>query len=200
MGYPGKNHKSYQTPKRPWEKSRIESETRLVIEYGLRNKREVWKAQEHLRKYRKAARNLLALGSGALRTRTSYDSKKEELISHLQRAGLLGPDANIDDVLSLKVQTRARTPSPDHCVPQGTRTVAETGPAADHPRPYRDCRAGVSTSPVTMSPGRTRARLPITARPRSLATPIQKKSGLPNPHQTPSRPPVDSADTLHGEG
>ena len=39
MGYPGKNHKAYQTPKRPFEKTRIETETRLVIEYGLRNKR-----------------------------------------------------------------------------------------------------------------------------------------------------------------
>jgi small subunit ribosomal protein S4 len=105
MGYPGKNHKSYQPPKRPWEKTRIESETRLVIEYGLRNKREVWKAQEHLRKYRKAARNLLALGSSAAH-KDLYDAKKEELISHLQRAGLLGPDADIDDVLSLKVQTQ----------------------------------------------------------------------------------------------
>jgi small subunit ribosomal protein S4 len=104
MGYPGKNHKSYQTPKRPWEKSRIESETRLVIEYGLRNKREVWKAQEHLRKYRKGARNLLALGSDPAH-KEQYESKKEELISHLQRAGLLGPDAGIDDVLSLKIQT-----------------------------------------------------------------------------------------------
>jgi small subunit ribosomal protein S4 len=105
MGYPGKNHKTYQPPKRPWEKSRIESETRLVIEYGLRNKREVWKAQEHLRKYRKAARNLLALGSDSAH-KEQYDAKKEELISHLQRAGLLGPDADIDDVLSLKVQTQ----------------------------------------------------------------------------------------------
>ena len=105
MAYPGKNYKSYQTPKRPWEKSRIEAETRLVIEYGLRNKREVWKAQAHLRKYRKAARNLLALGSSAAH-KDVYDSKKEELISHLQRAGLLGPDANIDEVLALKVQTQ----------------------------------------------------------------------------------------------
>ena len=105
MGYPGKNHKSYQPPKRPWEKSRIEAETRLVIEYGLRNKREVWKAQEHLRKYRRAARNLLALGSSAA-DKDLYEAKKEELISHLQRAGLLGPDAGIDDVLSLKVQTQ----------------------------------------------------------------------------------------------
>lgn len=105
MGYPGKNHKSYQTPKRPFEKTRIENETRLVIEYGLRNKREVWKAQAALRKYRKAARELLALGSSAA-NRDLYETKKEELIGHLQRAGLLGPDAGIDDVLSLKVQTQ----------------------------------------------------------------------------------------------
>ena len=105
MGYPGKNHKAYQTPKRPFEKTRIENETRLVIEYGLRNKREVWKAQEALRKYRKAARELLALGS-SVAGREKYEAKKEELISHLQRSGLLGPDAGIDDVLSLKVQTQ----------------------------------------------------------------------------------------------
>ena len=103
MAYPGKNTKSYQTPKRPWEKSRIESETRLVIEYGLRNKREVWKAQEHLRKYRKAARSLLALGSSSANV-ALYDTKKEELISHLQRSGILGADADIDAILSLKVQ------------------------------------------------------------------------------------------------
>ena len=105
MGYPGKNHKSYQPPKRPWEKTRIEAETRLVVEYGLRNKREVWKAQEYLRKYRKGARSLLALGSSAVDA-ALYAAKKEELISSLQRNGLLGPDADIADVLSLKIQTQ----------------------------------------------------------------------------------------------
>jgi small subunit ribosomal protein S4 len=102
MGYPGKNHKSYQTPKRPFEKTRIEDETRLVIEYGLRNKREVWKAQSHLRRYRKAARELLALMSNSAE-KDRFDAKKEELISHMQRAGLLGADADIDNVLALKV-------------------------------------------------------------------------------------------------
>ncbi len=105
MGYPGKNHKAYQTPKRPFEKTRIEDETRLVIEYGLRNKREVWKAQSILRKYRKAARSLLALMSSTT-DRTLVEAKKAELISHMQRAGLLGPDADIDNVLSLKVQAQ----------------------------------------------------------------------------------------------
>jgi small subunit ribosomal protein S4 len=105
MGYPGKNHKSYQTPKRPFEKTRIEEETRLVIEYGLRNKREIWKAQSNLRRYRKAARELLALMSGTAQ-QALFDAKKAELIGHLQRTGLLGPDADIDNVLALKVQAQ----------------------------------------------------------------------------------------------
>jgi small subunit ribosomal protein S4 len=103
MGYPGKNHKTYQTPKRPWEKTRIEDETRLVIEYGLRNKRDVWKAQNILRKYRKAARDLLVLMAEGS-DRVKFESKKAELMEHLQRAGLIGADADIDKILSLKVQ------------------------------------------------------------------------------------------------
>jgi small subunit ribosomal protein S4 len=102
MGYPGKNHKQYQTPKRPFEKTRIEEETRLVIEYGLRNKREVWKAQAYLRRYRKAARDLLSLMSAGVDVQI-FETKKAVLIDHIQRMGLLGPDADIDDVLSLKV-------------------------------------------------------------------------------------------------
>ncbi|HII75542.1 MAG TPA: 30S ribosomal protein S4 [Methanolinea sp.] len=105
MGYPGKNHKQYQTPKRPFEKTRIEEENRLMIEYGLRNKREVWKAASHLRRYRKAARDLLALMSTGT-DRALFEAKKAELIGHLQRTGLLGPDADIDNVLSLKVQNQ----------------------------------------------------------------------------------------------
>jgi small subunit ribosomal protein S4 len=103
MGYPGKNHKQYQTPKRPFELSRIEEETRLVIEYGLRNKREVWIAKSALRRYRKAARDIIALQSAGA-GQDAIDRKKSELIGHLNRIGILGPSADIDDVLSLRVE------------------------------------------------------------------------------------------------
>ncbi len=103
MGYPGKNHKQYQTPKRPFELSRIEEETRLVIEYGLRNKREVWIAKSALRRYRKAARDIIALQSAGA-SAEAIDRKRNELIGHLNRIGVLSRDAGIDDVLSLRVE------------------------------------------------------------------------------------------------
>ena len=80
----------------------FQEETKPVIEYGLRNKREVWKAQEHLRRYRRAARDLLSLMSAGT-SEDVFNEKKSILIDHMQRVGLLGPDADIDNVLSLKV-------------------------------------------------------------------------------------------------
>ncbi|HRR88050.1 MAG TPA: 30S ribosomal protein S4 [Methanoculleus sp.] len=103
MAYPGKNHKQYATPKRRFEKTRLDDEKRLVIDYGLRNKRELWKAQSILRKYRAAARELVALRSAGI-TAEIYQTKKDQLISHLYRYGLVGENADVGDVLALKVE------------------------------------------------------------------------------------------------
>jgi small subunit ribosomal protein S4 len=103
MGYPGKNHKQYETPNRPFEKTRIEEESRLVIAYGLRNKRELWKAQSTLRRYRRGAREMLALAS-ARADPLLLERKRGELIGHLQRMGLMGPNGDIEAVLALKVE------------------------------------------------------------------------------------------------
>ena len=60
MGYPGKSRKMYARPRTPWQTERIAGEVEVVKAYGLRNKRELWKAQAVLKKYRQASRKLLA--------------------------------------------------------------------------------------------------------------------------------------------
>lgn len=102
MGYPGKNKKSYNTPKHPWQAARIEPEVELIKRYGLRNKREVWKAHSELKKYREIARKLLAQSiKGKIEGHVKTDV--ENILNHLKRYGILKTDAVLDDILSLDV-------------------------------------------------------------------------------------------------
>ena len=60
MGKPKFSKKKYETPNHPWKEARIKAENELVAKYGLKNKREIWKAEPALRNYRGQARGLLA--------------------------------------------------------------------------------------------------------------------------------------------
>ncbi len=104
MGCPGKNTKQYSSPKRRFEKSRIESERTLAITYGLRNKREIWRATEVLRKHRGGAREVLAMTSSIGSEAPKTIACRDELVATLQRYGIIGPDAAMDNILSLKVE------------------------------------------------------------------------------------------------
>lgn len=102
MGYPGKNRKSYETPKHPWQAVRIAKEVELIKMYGLRNKREVWKAHSDLKNYRELARKLLAESAkGKLSDSIKVDA--DNILNRLKRYGLLKTDAGLDDILSLEV-------------------------------------------------------------------------------------------------
>ena len=57
-----RNHgKTARAPRRPFEKERLDNEMKLIGEFGLQNKREVWRVQLGLARIRKAARVLLTM-------------------------------------------------------------------------------------------------------------------------------------------
>ena len=88
--------KKFERPKRPWDKTRIEEEKKLIQNYGLRRKKEIWRAESILRNYRRLARDLAA----------RRDKEKEKiLLDKLFRTGLINKDSSLDDVLALTVET-----------------------------------------------------------------------------------------------
>jgi small subunit ribosomal protein S9e len=60
-GAPINCSKTYKVPRRPFEKERMDQELRLIGDYGLRNKREIWRVAYTLSNIRRAARELLTL-------------------------------------------------------------------------------------------------------------------------------------------
>jgi small subunit ribosomal protein S4 len=103
MGYPGKKRKNYDTPNHPWQAARMATELELVKKYGLRNKKELWKAHSVLRRYRGDARRLLAESAEA---DLSGHAKTEadQVLSKLIRYSVLKQDSNIDDILGLNTE------------------------------------------------------------------------------------------------
>lgn len=98
MGDPRKQRKSYDTPSHPWRKERIEKEKELVRKYGLKNKRDIWKAESRLRNIRRIARNLLASHGEQAKL------DEEKLMAKLQKLGLLKGEADLDSVLGLNIE------------------------------------------------------------------------------------------------
>ena len=91
--------KTFKKPRRPYEKERLDAELKLVGEFGLRNKRELWRVQMQLSKIRNAARTLLTL--------EERDSRRifqgQALLRRMYRYGLLDESQKgLDYVLALQ--------------------------------------------------------------------------------------------------
>merc|ERR1719453_2131887 len=101
----GKNYrntnKTSKTPRRPYEKERLMSELKTIGDFGLKNKREVWRVNYTLAKIRAVARSLLTL--------PEKDPKRifegQALLKRLLKMGLLGEtETKLDYVLGLSTE------------------------------------------------------------------------------------------------
>jgi len=98
---PTKTSKTYSTPRRPFEKERLDQELKLIGEFGLRNKREVWRVKLALAKIRKSARILLTLEEKDPRRLFEGNA----LLRRLVRIGVLDESKmKLDYVLGLSIE------------------------------------------------------------------------------------------------
>ncbi|MDD1773929.1 MAG: 30S ribosomal protein S4 [Methanobacterium sp.] len=98
MGHPRKARKKYDTPSHPWNADRIKLENKLIKKYGLKTKKEIWKAETTVKRYRRDARQLLGMSS------EQNVTERKQLLSHLIKQGFLGKEANLEDVLNLTME------------------------------------------------------------------------------------------------
>jgi small subunit ribosomal protein S4 len=98
LGDPHKPKKTYHRPRRIWTIDQLNAELYILGTYGLRNKRELWKAQSEIARIRNQARALLAIPTEVRR------DKELRLLGFLNRLGLVNESATLDDVLNLKIE------------------------------------------------------------------------------------------------
>ena len=84
-----RKHKRYSRPRKKFDKTRIEDENKLVEKYGLKNKREIWKADARVDDIRKQAKELI----------TSDAKEQEKLFEKLRGIGF--KVSKMADVLGL---------------------------------------------------------------------------------------------------
>ncbi len=91
--------KKWLSPSHPWQKHRIISERKLIVEYGLKNHREIWRTKWILKRIRDYARKLIAI-------RDTEEGKKliEKFLNRLYRYGLVEKDSKLEDVLDLTIR------------------------------------------------------------------------------------------------
>jgi len=98
MGDPKRQRRKYETPRFPWRTDILQSELKLQGQYGLRNKRELWRHKTMLSKFREIARSLLGMPT------EERQKMEKQLLERLNRLGVLPETAVLDDVLDLSLE------------------------------------------------------------------------------------------------
>jgi len=72
-----KQKKKYSKPRRPHDRMRMDEETELIQRYGLKNKREIWKAEASVARIRNRAKKLIV----------ATNEEKKAFVEKLQKSG-----------------------------------------------------------------------------------------------------------------
>lgn len=98
MGDPRKHRRKYSTPSHPWQKERIERENKLKEDYGLKNKKELWRHDSMLKQMKMQTKSLTR------RQDKQADTERELFFKRLERLGLLQPGSKLESILELKLE------------------------------------------------------------------------------------------------
>ncbi len=97
MGDPKNPRRVWKKPKRPLNYDLKMEELKTLGTFGLKTKRELWKAHTQLSNLRHQARSLLALRQEV------REEKEPILMQSLAKVGLVEESSTLDDVLNLQV-------------------------------------------------------------------------------------------------
>ncbi len=98
MGDPKKQRKKFDTPRFAWRKDVLQEELKLLGQYGLRNKHELWRLKTTLSKTRGIARSLIG------KPTEERVKMENELLKRLKKQGILQETAVLDNVLDLSIE------------------------------------------------------------------------------------------------
>ncbi|OIO40359.1 30S ribosomal protein S4 [Candidatus Pacearchaeota archaeon CG1_02_31_27] len=94
MGEPKKSRKKFTRPKKSHDKERIDEEKKITEEYGLKNKKEIWKAEAAITRIRSQAKKSIV----------GEEEGKIKFMNRLIKLGLIKPNSELDDVLGLTLK------------------------------------------------------------------------------------------------
>lgn len=98
MGDPKKQRKKFDTPRFRWRKDILQEELKLLGQYGLRNKHELWRHKTLLSKTRGIARLLIS------KPADERSKMENELLTRSKKLGILPETAVLDNVLDLTIE------------------------------------------------------------------------------------------------
>ena len=95
MGSIKKQRKKYQPPTHPWKRAKLETESRLVKDFGFKSKKEIWKSEYFLKRVKRQAKKLIAS------TTKQSELERLQLTGKLMKYGLANEDTKPEELLNI---------------------------------------------------------------------------------------------------